>query len=55
MALIHVLDRAGLGAEGALRQRRRHEFVEVAVEHARGVRGLHAGAEVLDHLVRAQK
>ena len=33
--LIHVLDRAGRGAERALRQRRGHEFVEVAVEHAR--------------------
>ena len=32
--LVHILDGAGRGAEGALRQRRRHEFVEVAVEHA---------------------
>jgi hypothetical protein len=34
LALIHILDRPGLGAEGALSQRRRHEFVEVTVEHA---------------------
>jgi hypothetical protein len=32
--LIHILDGAGIRAEGALRQRRGHEFVEVAVEHA---------------------
>src|SRR5436305_13550786 len=31
---IHILDRARRGAESALGQRGRHEFVEVSVEHA---------------------
>src|SRR5690349_12702243 len=31
-----------------------HEGVEVAVEHAAGVRGLDRGPEVLDHLVRVE-
>ncbi len=34
LTLIHVLDRTGLRAKGALRQGGRHELVEVAVEHA---------------------
>ena len=32
--LIHILDRTGCGAERTLRQRCRHEFIEVAVQHA---------------------
>jgi hypothetical protein len=32
--LIHVLDLARSFAEGALRQCRRHEIIEIAVEHA---------------------
>ena len=36
------------------RQGRRHELVEVAVEHRLGVRRLHVGAQVLDHLVGLQ-
>ena len=52
--LVHILDRAGRGADRALRQRCRHELVEVAVEHARRVRGLHAGTQVLHHLVGLQ-
>jgi hypothetical protein len=36
-ALIHIFDRARRGAERALRQRRRHEFIEIAVEHARRI------------------
>src|SRR6266436_7696652 len=53
-ASIHILDRARRGAEGALRQRCRHELVKVAVQHARGVGGVHAGAQVLDHLIGLQ-
>ena len=52
--LIHVLDALRPGAERLLRQRRLHELVEVAVEHAAGVRCLHAGAQVLHHLIRLQ-
>src|SRR6478752_7608388 len=52
--LIHVFDGTGRGAKGFLRQRSRHEFIEVAVEHARGVRRLHPGTEVLHHLVGLQ-
>jgi hypothetical protein len=32
--LIHILDCAGPGPESALRQRRGHELVEIAIEHA---------------------
>jgi murein DD-endopeptidase MepM/ murein hydrolase activator NlpD len=51
---IHVLDRDRLRSERLLRQRRLHELVEVAVEHRPGVRGRHAGAQVLHHLVGLQ-
>src|SRR6185312_4584625 len=54
MGLVHVLDRTRLGAEGALRQRRGHELVEVAVEHPRSVRGLYARAQILHHLIGLQ-
>src|SRR5262245_16678064 len=52
--LLHVLHLFWPGAERLLRQRRLHERVEVAVEHRAGVGGLHAGAQILDHLVGLQ-
>src|SRR6516162_725536 len=49
--ILHLLDRL---PECLLRERRRHELVEVAVEHGAGVGGRHAGAQVLHHLVGLQ-
>ena len=37
LTLLHVLDLLRSAAEGFLRQRRLHEFVEIAVEHAAGI------------------
>src|ERR1700749_1735615 len=51
ITLVHVFDRAGVSAERTLRQGRSHELVEIAVEHTRCVRGLHAGAQALHHLI----
>src|SRR5690242_8819602 len=53
-ALLHVLDFGRAAAEGLLRQRRLHEFVEIAVEHRAGIGSRDAGAQVLDHLVGLQ-
>src|SRR5689334_17445631 len=51
-ALVQILD---LGLRPQLvRQRGRQELVDVAVQHALRVRGLHAGAQVLHHLVGLQ-
>src|SRR3569623_1386923 len=51
---VHVLDLARRRSKRFLRQRRGHEFVEFTIEHARGVRGLHACAKVLPPRVRLQ-
>ncbi len=42
------------GAERLLRQRRFRELIDVAVEHAGGVGGRDAGAQVLHHLIGLQ-
>src|SRR5690349_7080341 len=53
-ALFHVLDLDRALAERLVGERGLHELVEVAVEHAAGVGGLHAGAQVLHYLVGLQ-
>src|SRR5438477_9458218 len=49
--LLHILDFRRFGAERFLRQGRAHELIEVAVEDAACVGRLHAGAQVLHHLI----
>ena len=51
---VDILDLLRGFAERLLGQRRRHEFVEVAVKHAAGVGGGDAGAQILHHLVGLQ-
>src|SRR5262245_66672530 len=54
LPLLHMLLPGRPAAERALRQPGFHERVEVAVEHGAGIGGLHAGAQVLHHLVGLQ-
>ena len=41
-------------ASHILRQRRRHEPVEIAIEHPCGIRGFNIGAQVFHHLIGLQ-
>src|SRR6185369_17803884 len=49
-ALLHILDLDRLAGH-ALRQRRGHEPVEIAVQHVAWGRRSHPGAQVLDQLI----
>src|SRR5580704_826879 len=53
-ALLDVLDRLRSAAERLLRQRRLHERVKIAVEHAAGIGRGNAGAQILHHLIGLQ-
>jgi len=51
-SLIDILDALRPSAESLLRQRGLHEFVEIAVKHAAGVRSRYAGAKILHHRIQ---
>src|SRR4051812_40635337 len=50
--LLDVFDALGPAAESFPRQLGFHELIEIAVEYAAGIGCLHAGSQVLHHLIR---
>lgn len=53
-ASIDVFDLLRPAAKRLLGERCGHELIEVAIEHAAGVRRRNAGAQILHHLIRLQ-